>query len=170
MKKLFIILATFAALVLSYSCQKDPVGGTRSQALAGQWYVTVDGADKAGNVTLEDPFGMGRFIVLTYNTTDDNGIDLFLDDLGNFWEFKVKTTGDVNSLTFAVDKGKDLYNGIDVTVTGGKITPGGATTPSGQPADAIEFYVTFSDDSYIGEFYDQLKFSGFRYTGLANDD
>ena len=55
-------------------------------------------------------------------------------------------------------------------VTGGKIIKNGATTPSGQPADAIEFYILFSDDRYAGDMYDRLYVHGYRYTGFVNDN
>ena len=49
-----ILCMTFA------SCEKDEVGGTATQALAGEWYVTVDAVDANNNVTALDPYEIGR--------------------------------------------------------------------------------------------------------------
>ena len=54
----------------------------------------------------------------------------------------------------------------NVQISAGKITYGGATTPAGKPADAIEFLLQFDDDDY-GFVY---KVHGYRYTGLASDE
>lgn len=171
MKQIFKLFAIAAVLVFAAtSCEKDPIGGTSVEALSGQWYVQVDGADSNGNITMEDPFGMGRFMVLTYNTVEDNGTDMYIDDMGNFWEFKIVAKGDNNSLTFSAGNAENLYYDCNVTVTDGKIVPGGAVSPSGQPVDYIEFYLVFSDDDYVGEYYDKMKFSGWRYTGFVVDD
>ena len=63
------------------------------------------------------------------------------------------------------------YEDINVTITGGKIIKGGAVTPSGSKADYIEFYVSFSDDSYPAAYgYKNYKVSGYRYTGFVDDE
>ena len=157
-----------AALV---SCKKDEAGGTNSEAMAGQWYVVADAIDASGSVIAEDIYGAGRFMVLTYNTAADNPSTIYLDDLGNFWEFKVRVNCDPVSKTFSVESANnESYEDCTVKVSNGKIVLNGATTPSGQPADYIEFDVVFSDDDYVGTVYDALRFSGWRYTGFVNDD
>ena len=48
---------------------------------------------------------------------------------------------------------------------------GGAQTPSGMPADAIEFYITFSDDEDGPAYgWDSFYIHGYRYTGFAGDE
>ncbi|MBR6250609.1 MAG: hypothetical protein IKR17_05370 [Bacteroidales bacterium] len=37
-------------------------------------------------------------------------------------------------------------------------------------ADSICFYVVFSDDKYVGKYWDKIRVSGYRYTGLAADE
>jgi len=171
MKQLFKLFAIAALFVFAAtSCEKDPIGNTSMEPLAGQWYVQVDGVDNNGNVTMEDPFGAGHFMLLTYNTVEDNGTDFYIDDLGEFWEFKIVAKGDTDALTFSAENVENLYYDCNVTVTDGKIVKDGTVTPSGMPADYIEFYLTFSDDDYIGEYWDKMKFSGWRYTGFTNDD
>ncbi len=172
-KKILYTLIAGCALLL-VSCAKEQPGGTNAQAMAGQWYVQVDGAYEDPDEPLaEDIFEMGRFMILTYNTASDTGDEFIVDDLGNFWEFKVKVPCNRKDLSFSCEAAANMVEGyeeLEVTITDGRIVPGGAVTPSGAKADYIEFYVVFSDDSSVPADYDKLKFSGWRYTGLANDD
>lgn len=158
-------LLLVAALLLG-SCEKEEIPMTNTVALAGEWSVTVDVLD--GEDVIADPYGLGQFTILTYNTNKDDGKELYVDDLGNFWEFKVVTPCSISNLTFgseqpSINEVTDYE--IEVTVTGGKITPNGAVTPSGMPADGIEFYVTFEDEP------DTVYYThGYRRTGFVADE
>ena len=79
---------------------------------------------------------------------------------------------DLNALTFSGDKVTNVaIAGETFTLTNGKILKGAATTPSGMPADSIVFEVKFSDDKYPATYgYDRYRVSGYRYTGLVNDE
>lgn len=176
MKKLFLALAALATLTF-VSCEKKEVGGTAVQDMSGEWYVHVVAIDEDGTVLYEDPdlFDFGNFIVLTYNDAANNGDKLFIQDTPNadgeiFWDFKVKANCNTGDNTFSVKGGEDLNNGISIDITNGKILFGAAKTPSGQPADSITFDVLFEDDDYAGVYYDRLRMTGYRYTGLAADD
>ena len=171
----------FATLLLCMgltSCEKEDIGGTATESMAGEWYVTVDAADANGNVVegLEDPFGLGKIHVLTYNASDNNPNVLIVDDLQNFWAFKVKTNCDQNTLSFATSTSEnnnlvDGYDDINVTITGGKIIKNGGVQNNGSKADYIEFYVSFSDDPYPAAYgYANYKVSGVRYSGLEEND
>lgn len=98
--------------------------------------------------------------------------EIWVDDLGNFWEFKVKANADVNALTFHTpDSTANAYYDCKVLIEGGKILPGAATNPHGTAADSIVFYVSFDDDTYPAYYgFAKYKISGYRYTGLASDD
>jgi hypothetical protein len=173
MKKVLYIISILSLALLA-SCQKDPIGSTATVALAGEWVVTIDAVDASGNIIYEDPYGAGWDTrVWTYNTSDDVANKLYLDDIENdgdycFWEYKVLLDCDVNAMTFA-GEATDLCNDIHVSVTGGKITVNGTKTPSGTPADMIEYYIVFEDDDYAGSLYDRLYIHGYRYTGLDSD-
>ena len=180
MKKIFYILA-IAATTLLASCQKTPIGGTKVQEMSGQWYVQVDIVDASGNVVLED-FNEGRSMVLTYNTASNADNVLYVDDLGNFWKFKVQVPCVLSGKSFGSENPvANEYYECNVTLSNGKIIENGATTPSEQKADYIEFLVTFDDDdledygmpgvSYL-ELYGGVayKVHGWRYTGFAGDD
>ena len=151
MNKHIIWLFTLLVFVLA-GCEKDEIGNTATEALAGEWKVTVDAVDEGGNVIAEDFNGIGHILMNTYNTAANTPTEMYVDDIGHFWEYKVRVKSDVNALTFASD--------------GGKILLGAATTPHGTPADSIVYYISFSDDE-PGMRY---KVSGYRYTGLAVDD
>jgi len=172
MKKILFLL--FAAGLMLTSCEKEKAGGTATEKTAGQWYVTVTAVDEAGETVYEDEdlFGLGHFVLLTYNTNSNVNTEMWVDDDENFWEFKVKVDLDYNAGTFST---KDFVENqtyeSGVKISDGKILFGAATTPSGSPADSIVFYVDFDDDPYPSAYgYANYKISGFRYTGLAGDD
>ena len=173
MKKLIYFACMLVGLFMMTSCEKDEIGGTATQSLAGEWYVVADAADASGNVVAEDFFGSGRFLLNTYNTAANKATERWIDDNGNFWEFKIKLSCDTQNLTFQSNGAvaNVAYDGCDVTIEGGKIVVGGAETPHGTKADYIEFYVSFSDDDYpASNGFDKYKISGYRYTGLTEDD
>jgi uncharacterized protein YciU (UPF0263 family) len=163
MKKIF--LAITAVSMLFASCTKDEPGGTATEALAGEWYVTV-------NVLLdgelyEDPYGYGNIHISTYNTAANLPTLMYVDDMANFWDFKVRANCDVNSLTFSTsDFAENESYTCGVKITDGKILLNAATTPSGMPADSIVFNVQFDDDDNAYTY----QFTGYRYTGLVGDE
>lgn len=170
MKKILLITVALSAFLTS--CEKEDAGGTATQAIAGEWQVTADAVDAQGNVAIEDPFGLGHFLLLTYNTVKNTPTELWVDDTGNFWEFKVIVDLDYAAGSFST---KDFVDNhayeSKVKITGGKVLYGAATTPGGMSADSIIFYVSFDDDDYPAAYnYENYKVSGFRYTGLANDE
>lgn len=159
------------------SCEKDEIGGTATQEMAGDWYVTVSAVDDAGNTVLSDDelFGMGKIHMLTFNTNSNASDKLYVYDEGNFWNFKVQTTCDQSNLTFATTTSGTANNEsgdeIEVTITGGKILKQAGRQNNGSPADSIVFYVSFSDDAYPAAYgYAKYKVSGVRYSGLTEND
>ena len=172
MKKVLYLAALLFCATFT-SCEKEEVGGTATEAMAGDWYVTCDAVDEAGNVVIEDPFDYGRVHILTYNTAANISDQLYIDDLDEIWEFKVKATSDINALTFSTNGAiaNETYEDCDVTITDGKILPMAGRQNNGSPADSIVFYVSFSDDPYPAAYgYAKYKVSGIRYSGLAEND
>lgn len=166
MKKIIYLLMLCVGVMFA-SCEKDEIGGTATEALAGEWQLTVDLVDDAGNVLMTDPYGMGVILGITYNTTDNVPDKMYVSDLGNFWDYKVVVNCDCDALTFSSDG--DVQNesyDCMVNIEGGKMLPGAATTPSGMPADSLVYYVSFSDDE-PGVRY---KVAGYRRTGFAADE
>lgn len=178
------IVYLFVLAFLFASCEKEDVGGTAIHDMAGQWYVHVDAVDENGDLVYSDDdlFGMGNFLILTYNTSDNSSDKMFVDDLESFWDFKVKTSCNLNDKSFGEDEfAENLKYECGVKITEGSIMYGAATTPSGMPADSIVMYVEFDDDytevdadvfEYTPDLYGFAKYriSGYRYTGFALDD
>ena len=166
MKKIINSLLIAGAVFSLASCAKEEVGGTAVQDMCGEWYVMVDGVDSNGNVVEEDPFDMGYFELYTYNTNSNVPTEMYVDDQGNFWEFRVKVNVDYAQKTFNVTAAPNDYYDMTMDVLNGKIVKDGATSQAGYTADAISFMVVFDDDDYVGEYYDYLWIHGYRRTGL----
>lgn len=158
MKKYLILLLT--ALSVSFtSCDNETEpGGTAVEKMAGDWWVTAT-IMQNGNETGDS--GAGHFRMYTYNTAANVPTEMWLEDGGNFRNYKVRVNVDYNARTFTTN---DFVEGVRITE--GKIMEGAATTPSGMPADSIVYMIQFDDDPN-GLTY---KISGFRRTGFPNDD
>jgi hypothetical protein len=166
MKNIKYILIIALYVTLFSACKKDEVGGTATQKTAGEWVVTADYVKVDGSLAI-DPYQLGYFHIITYNTVKNVPTEMWVDDNGNFWEFKVVVDLDYNTATFSTnDYVENNYYDSNVKITDGKVLYGAAKTPSGMPADSIVFYASFDDDD-PGVTY---KISGYRYTGLANDE
>ena len=155
MKKV-LYLATMLLCMAITSCQKEDIGGTATESLAGEWYLmaSVDGS----------PI-YGPFHLLTYNTSANNPNEIWIDDSKNFWDFKVKGTGDINTLTFSAANAQNMKYDCTVNITNGKIIKNGGTQNNGSPADLLMMDVEFSDDP--GTIY---HLEGVRYSGLVEND
>jgi hypothetical protein len=163
MKKV-LYFATLLLCMAFTACEKEDIGGTATQNLAGEWYVEANIVDDDGSV-IEDPYGLGHFHILTYNTSANNPNEIWIDDSKNFWDFKVKATGDINSQTFSASSAQNVKYDCTVTVTNGKIIKNGGVQNNGSPADYITMDVEFSDDP--GTIY---RLEGVRYSGLEEND
>ena len=147
------------------SCQKEDIGGTATESLAGDWYVLANVVNADGSV-IEDHYGLGRFHILTYNTSANNPNEIWIDDIKNFWNFKVKANGDINTLTFGAASAENQRGDeITINITNGKIIKNGGMQNNGSPADYITMDVEFSDDP--GTIY---RLEGVRYSGLEEND
>lgn len=170
MKKTINLSFLIIGMLLFSSCSKEEIPMTSTVDLAGEWMVTIDIID--GEEIIEDGFGFGQILWITYNTNSDDGKEIWLDNLGNystyFWNTKVKLPCNLNDLTFGSPNpvANQTKNVCDITVTGGKVTYGGAVTPSGMPADKIECYLTYSIDKKPWIYY----IHGYRKTGFVEDD
>ena len=177
MKKVLYFAALLFCVGLT-SCEKEEIGGTATEATAGDWYVMVDAADESGNAVagFEDLFGLGRIHMITTNTAANNPNEMIVTDLAQFWDFKVKVSCDQQALTFQTNTSENNnmvpdYEDINVTITGGKILPKAGRQNNGSPADSIVFYVSFSDDGYPAKYgFTNYKVSGVRYSGLEEND
>lgn len=167
MKNIFKIFTAALLVFTVTSCEKEEIGGTAVQDMSGEWYVVVDGVDADGNVTYEDPYDMGYFPLYTYNTNANVPTEMYIDDFGNFWEFRVIVDVNYGAKTFGVVGAEDDYNGISVDILNGAIVKNGTVSPAGYTADSISFMVAFEDDEDAAEgYWDYLWIHGYRMTGL----
>jgi hypothetical protein len=156
MKK-FIQVTTFLSVLL-VACSKNlpEVGGTSAEKVANEWWVTL----KMGNDDL-----LGTHVKLvTYNTSADND-SMWIDDLGNIWQFKCKAKVDYPNLTFLANDAPNDYYDITVNIANGKVIQNGGVSKTGNVTDSIYFETKFSDDpdnTYI--------ISGTARTRYAEDD
>ncbi len=174
MKKI-IVFALIA--ILAISCQKDPIGGTATQAISGEWSVIYDAVDADGNVIIPDVNG-GYSRVLTFCTSKNAADSIFVADEQYFTAFQGKIPCNLGQMAFGsadmTDNlyGSTAYHGAGMIVNNGKILEGAATTPSGMPADSIYFELSFDVDNLpgmVGVEWDHYVVSGFRFTGLEGD-
>lgn len=166
-KNIFKLFVCSLLVVCASSCAKEEIGGTAVKDMCGEWYVVVDAVDSQGNVVYEDPFDAGTFTLYTYNTNANLPTEMYIDDDGGFWDFRITVDVDYAAKTFSVKDAVDDYNEILVDVANGKIVKDGAVSPAGYTADAISFLIKFEDDDYLGEVYDALWVHGYRRTGLV---
>lgn len=193
---LFLIaICSFTLCLVSCEVETDvEPGGTNVEKMAGQWTVTFEQsmdeyyyifggeanpdldsktADELDALEWSDLYGSGKVSVYTYNTSaNEDDVMWFSDyaaksDDASFWQYKIKVDIDYSAKTFdCATTANTSYDGCDITVIGGKILEGAATTPRGAAADSIVGYIKFSDDGYG---FTYMKMSGYRYTGFDED-
>lgn len=170
MKKVLYFMTMVLALTLT-SCSKDEPGGTETQSMAGEWYVTVDAIDASGNVV--DAWQVDPVIIRTFNTSSNSSTKMYISDCSRFsygidyagyngyWEiFGFYMPIDVNLVngTFSTpadaknlmpnyaydDYGYEQYSTI--SITNGKIIENGGVQKNGSPAASIEFDIKVAND------------------------
>jgi hypothetical protein len=162
MNKIVSYIGIFATAFTLASCDMGDVpaiGGTKLQAMAGEWFVEVQDGD--GN-----DIGGGYYLITTSNTAANNETDLLLDD-HETWPAKVVAKVDLPSLTFkSAENLTNLYDSeIGVSIIEGKILKNAATTTGGNKTDSIYVKFEFGDDP--GSHY---IYAGYRRTGFLEDE
>ena len=153
------IIAIAVIVVTIASCSKKPdIGGTAGEAMANEWWVTLS------EVGGPDLTGHGH--IATYNSAANNN-ELWVDDQGHIWDFKVKATADLSALTFSANEVVSVVPGYDikVTITEGKIIPGAGRSKTGNVTDSIFMKIEFEDDP--GTIYEM---KGHARTRFAEDE
>lgn len=157
------LLTMFCILLTSCDKETEP-SGTSVEKMAGDWWVTAhimqDGQDMGDA-------GVGHFRMYTYNTAANLPTEMWLEDEGNFWDFRLRVAVDYPNRTFSTNGFvPNASYDCGVSITRGQILEGAATTPSGMPADSIVYFIQFDDD--VNNLL--YKISGFRRTGFDADD
>ena len=146
-------------MIIASSCTKKSdynPGTTNASKVANGWWctMTVGGVD----------IGAGTFFLSTYNTAD-NKDSIWIDDLGNSYQFKVKAKADMSALTFKTTGATNETYPITVDINGGKVLPRAGKSKAGNVTDSIYFEAVFSDDpttTYV--------VAGTARTGFIEDD
>ncbi len=188
MKKVLFFAATLLFGLTFTSCEKEEIGGTATESMAGQWYVDIDAVDDNGNPITEGEHYFGydeeRVLLLTYNTVSNVPDKMWIDDLGWFdlaayygnaaypnYSFKSIVDIDQNNLTFSSSDAANESGSFNVTIEQGKILKGAGKQKNGSPADSIVFYVKYTNDPWFpDDGYAKYKVSGIRYSGLVEND
>lgn len=162
MKNRLLILSAFLFLgLMSCDLGDDPdVGGTATQAVAGEWWTTftIDG---------DDVYSLGYQQITTANTAANVATEFLVTDVGHTWDYKVKCPLNLDARTFGGDALANLVDGYDITmnIANGKILPNAATSTGGNVTDSIYFEIEFEDDP--GTVY---QVAGYRRTGFLEDE
>ncbi|MEZ2334503.1 lipid-binding protein [Mucilaginibacter sp. RCC_168] len=163
MKKINIIVCTLLAFLVAVSftsCQKDEkIGGTAVQNLAGEYWVKVTADDGSGTTATYSKISI-------YNTSSNRPDSAWIDDSQTFYSLKAKIHTDVPSLSFSITNGDETYNGVKVTITGGKIIKNAATAPGTKlKTDSIYFKAQYSDTPGV-----TFTYGGYARTRFDADD
>jgi len=160
MKNKFLILFAFLTIgMMSCDLGNDPdVGGTATQAVAGEWFTTF-------TIAGEDVYGLGYQLITTSNTAANSTTEFMIKDDAHTWDYKVKTPLNLDAKTFGGNALPNLAYDITVNIANGKILPGAATSTGGNVTDSIYFEAEFSDDP--GTIY---QVAGYRRTGFLEDE
>jgi hypothetical protein len=139
MYKKFIFIAI--VLLAMAGCEKSfNPGATKAVKVANEWWV---------NLYLNGTPQYGTFAKITTYSTAANNDSIWIDDLGNIWQFKVRALFNPDSLTFKATNAANYWPNYPITVTikNAKIMLNAAKSTTGVVTDSIYFKVIFSDDA-----------------------
>jgi hypothetical protein len=163
-----ILFAALIATLLVCCTKKQPnyaslqTGNTGTVKMANEWWVNVSVKGNPGNLSPTP------FFFTTYNTTSNSPDSLWIDDLGNFWNFKVTAVANYSALTFQVNGAINNYYLDTVVIANGKILPKAGHSRAGNITDSIYMEAKFSDDNpAYGNTY---IIAGTARTGFDEDD
>ena len=136
-KLIFIAIVLFTII----SCNKkayDP-GATNTVKINNEWWVNL----YADGQPLYSSFSK----IMTYNTAGNND-SIWIDDLGDIWQFKIRALFNKDSLTFSATNAPNYWPNYPITVSiqNAKIMLNKAKSKTGVPTDSIYFKIVFSDD------------------------
>lgn len=171
MKKAIITFTAIVA-VFAFSCKRTlpDNGATATPKMSNGWWVTysVDGV-------VQPP---GTVFITTYNTAGNTTDSLWIDDLGDFWDFKGTVGANYSALTFSNPLCLNDYYGDTAKVANGKVLPKAGHSKAGNITDSIYFEIQYSDDDTLdingdpqpAPYYHTYIVSGTARTGFIEDD
>ncbi|AKD02212.1 lipid-binding protein [Pontibacter korlensis] len=142
--KYTLLLTLFLSLGFLTSCDDDDeeeIAYTATYPISGDWSVTFSIETAPGQF---EPL-VEHTEVLIYNTAANVPTEVWIDDEGHFWDFKVRTPININNLTFGGENLENMSYNSQVTVTDGQVFLN-AVEVNNIMRDSIYFRVSFSDD------------------------
>jgi len=143
LKKL-LILPFLLSLGFLSSCDQDDEPEIEYMAtypVSGEWVVNYYVENSAGELEKIAPHTQIR----AYNTAANVPTEIWIDDQGTFWDYKVRAGLNMSDLSFSGTELENQSYESKVTITDGKVIRNG-TSIKGIPADSIYFRVSFDDD------------------------
>jgi hypothetical protein len=164
MKQIKLMFILVALVAFASSCQEEyEAEMIPGHELAGEWYVTYT----IGGV---DVYNFGYSTIMTNNTAAADGKQIWVSDLGHFWDYKAKVNADPANASFgqtdSLDNAEELGYPIKLIVKSGKVFTDGGKSKTGVVTDSISFVIGFGDDAPGTEY----TASGHRRTGFVEDD
>ena len=163
-KIISIFLALFALSFVFSSCKKTfDVGQTATVNMSNGWWLTFyDAADSSQQ--------SNTVFFTTYNTSENKTDSMWIDDLGNFWDFKGKVAIDYAAHTFNSTLSENQYYSSEAKILNGQIFPKGGHSKTGVVTDSIYFQIQFSDDGSSNGYETTFYATGTARTGFIDDD
>lgn len=139
-KRYFVGALMIAALTIASSCKKElpDIPNMQVEKLAGTWWVTRQLNGVPGD----------HVKINTFNTANDNGKEMWVQDLGLGFtdDFKARVNVNLGDLSFTATNSPDANSTATVTITAGKVFPGQGKSKSGRVTDSIYMEVQVSTD------------------------
>ncbi|MGV3587961.1 MAG: lipid-binding protein [Adhaeribacter sp.] len=138
-----LILPLLLSFVFLTSCEKDDpeIDYMATYPVSGDWTVNYYVENDEGE--LEEVANHTQ--IIAYNTSANVPTEIWIDDHGSFWDYKVKTSLNMADLTFSGNELENEHYESKVTITDGKVIKNG-TKVKGMQADSIYFRVSFDDE------------------------
>ena len=169
MRKILLGSLIVAIVVFLVSCTKQTPnpssaqsGNTATVKMSNGWWVNVSLKGQPGHLFATPVFFQ------TYNTASNSPDSLWVDDLGNFWNFKVVATVNYVNLTFSAKGVMNDYYADTVNINNGVVLPKAGHSRAGNITDSIYIETQFSDDS--PPFGNTYIIAGTARTGFDEDD
>ena len=161
LKTLCFSFMLFLVISIGPSCTKSFQPGTASipKASSGWWVNYYVG----GVALLPKPV-----FYSTYNTSANQNDSMWIDDLGQFWDFKGKVALNYQALTFSSPLSVNVYYADTAKIANGKILHLGGHSRLGFATDSIYMELQFSDDS--SPYGTTYVLQGTARTGFVGDD
>lgn len=142
--KYILLLVMFLSVGFLTSCDDDDddeLEFTATYPLSGDWTVTFSIETAPGQ--FEPLVDHGELFI--YNTSANIPTEVWVDDHGSFWDFKVKSPADARARTFGGNELQNESYDSQVTITNGQVFVD-AVRVNGILRDSIYFQVSFNDD------------------------